>query len=402
MHLNLAIIGGGAAGMSAAISAKRKNPSLSVAVIEKMPRVGKKLLATGNGRCNITNTGFQSAQYHSPGYAQGILFRFGYKQMHKFLFSLGLLLHVDEEDRVYPHSGTANSVVDAFRFSCEKEGIKLITGTPVTSVLKKDGRFVINGGDFTSEYLIIAAGGCASPVHGSDGSGFEIAKSLGHSVTRLYPALVPMLSDDKELKALKGVRLTDAVLTLKGTKYKRSGEIQFGDGTVSGIVAMELAAAAAALLDKGKKVTLSVDLLSWLPGGEKENYLRRVRKMRCALTPDDLLTGVFPKPLGIAVLKKAGVYSPSMKNAELSDSDIAKIVAVLTGFELNITGVKSFEHAQVTRGGVKTQELEAFTLRSKITENLYFAGETVDVDGYCGGFNLSWAIASGFIAGELG
>ncbi|MBQ6264407.1 MAG: NAD(P)/FAD-dependent oxidoreductase [Clostridia bacterium] len=398
-RFDVIIIGGCASGLVAAINAHRLYPEMSIAVVEKLPRTGKKILATGNGRCNLTNINTRCGCYTNGGFAKTALEKYSVEKSLEFFSSLGLKTYTDSEGRVYPTSNTAASVVDALRFNLD--GIEVITGEAVTDVKKQDGGFVLNN-EYRCNYLITATGGKASPSQGSDGSGYALAKALGHTVTNLYPALVPLTADPAVTKPLKGVRIHNAVITLE--KNGKSicparGEILFTDSGISGIAAMELAASLERIKEKGADIFAVIDLAPDMSREEIIEYLTVLRKEN-RRDFDSLLTGIIPKAAGIAVLKKSGVKSTI---SGFSENEIKIISEHIKQFRIKVTGTKGFDCAQVTSGGVRTDEINNETMESLICENLFFAGEIIDVDGICcGGFNLQWAWSSGLTAGELG
>ena len=396
------IVGGCSSGIVAAINAKRINPDIRIAILEKLPRIGKKLLATGNGKCNLTNETAAMHDYVGKEFASFALERYSPGKIKDFFKSLGLLCYTDSCARVYPESNTASSVVDALRFELERLGIEVYCDTAVTDIKhKKD--FVING-EYVCKKLIIAAGGKASPSQGSDGSGYALAKSLGHSITKLYPALVPLCASPEITKPMKGVRVRNVNLTLKGDKTiaQTSGEILFTDYGLSGIAAMELASSARKYINTVKCNPFTyIDFMPDMSYDELVDYLLNLNNIKGFTNIDNLLTGFLPKAVGIAICKAAKLYKADKLISELSEKDIRKIAGIVKKFPLEVTGAKDFKDAQVTSGGIKTSEIDEKTMKSKICDNLYFAGEIIDVDGGCGGFNLQWAWASGMLAGEL-
>ncbi len=402
-NYDLAVIGGCSAGLVAAINAKRIQPKLSVAVIEKLPRIGKKLLATGNGKCNITN---MQALYHSyvnRGFAEYALESYPPEKIIEFFASLGLLTYSDSCGRVYPESNMAASVVDALRFELERLGIDVYCDTPVTEIRKAKNGFSVNG-EFFCEKIILAAGGKASPPQGSDGSGFALAKSLGHKITPTVPSLVPLNASSEITRPLKGVRARNVNLTLKGDKIlaKTQGEILFTDYGLSGIAAMELAAPAQKYIDAVKCNPFTfVDFLPDMAYNELLDYLKNLNKIKGFCTVDNFLTGILPKPLGIAICKACKLYKADRLISSLSEKDLHSVAEKIKNFPLEITGTRGFVNAQVTSGGIKVDEINEKTMESKLCKNVYFAGEIIDVVGGCGGFNLQWAWASGMLAGEL-
>ena len=400
---DLAIIGGCSAGLVAAINAKRINPSLNIAVIEKLPRTGKKLLATGNGKCNITNLYALDHGYVNKGFASFALNAYNPQRVISFFESLGLLTYADSCGRVYPESNMAASVVDALRFEVERLNISVLCDMPVTDVRKSDGGFIINGDTFCKK-LILAAGGKSSAPQGSDGSGFELAKKLGHTLTDTVPALVPLNSKPEITKPLKGMRARNVTLTLKGEKIlaKTQGEILFTEYGLSGIAAMELAAPAQKYINSVKRNPFTIiDFLPDMIYDELFDYLKNLNKIKGFCKIENLLTGILPKTVGTAICKACNLYNSEKLISELNDKDLRRIAEKIKNFSLEITGTRGFLNAQVTSGGIKTDEINEKTMESKICKNLYLAGEIIDVDGGCGGFNLQWAWASGMLAGEL-
>lgn len=396
------IVGGCSAGIVAAINAKRLNPGTKVAILEKLSRIGKKLLATGNGKCNLTNLYASEHGYTNNDFASYALSKYNPEKIADFFESLGLLCYADSCGRVYPESNTAASVVNALRFEIERLGIDVYCDTPVTDIRKKKD-FVINN-EFTCKKLLIAAGGKSSPSQGSDGSGYALAKMLGHSVTNLYPALVPLCASPEITKPMKGVRVRNVDITLKGDKKiaQTSGEILFTEYGISGIAAMELSAKAQKYIDTVKRNPFTViDFMPQMAYNELIDYLKNLNKIKGFCNIDNLLTGFLPKAVGIAICKAAKLYKSDRLISELDEKEIRIIAEKIKNFSLEVTGTKGFANAQVTSGGVSVKEIDEKTMQSKICDGLYFAGEIIDVDGGCGGFNLQWAWASGMLAGEV-
>ncbi len=400
---DLAVVGGCSAGLAAAINAKRLCPDLKIAVVEKLPRVGKKLLATGNGKCNLTNLSALDHGYVNRGFAAFAMSNYPPEKIIDFFASLGLLTYSDSCGRVYPESNMAASVVDALRFELERLGVDVICDTPVTEIKKSGKGFCVNGEIFC-EKLILAAGGKASAPQGSDGSGFDLAKKLGHTVTETVPALVPLNSKPEITKPLKGVRVRNVELTLKGEKTiaKTQGEILFTDYGLSGIAAMELAAPAQKYINSVKcNPFTNIDFLPDMAYDELCEYLQNLSKIKGFCKIENLLTGVLPKAVGIAICKATDLYNSEKLISDLSAKEMRSVAEKIKKFPLEITGTRGFLNAQVTSGGVKVSEINEKTMESKICKNLYLAGEIIDVDGGCGGFNLQWAWASGMLAGEM-
>lgn len=396
-----AVIGGCAAGMVAAITAKRKNPKLNIVVVEKLPRLGKKILATGNGRCNLTNLNAKSEDYANSAFVEAVFAKFPPEKVIDFFESMGLLTYSDSEGRVYPRSNMAASVLDALRFEIDGLGIDVICDTAVTDIKKSKSGFIINN-SIECNRLLMATGGKASPSQGSDGSGYNLAEKLGHSVTKLYPSLVPLTVKDN-VKALKGIRARNVKLTLKNHRILKTtcGELLFTDNGISGIAAMELAAEAEKSISDVKSNAFTyIDFLPELQEKELVDYLIKISNIKGRNTVDMLFSGVLPKTIGIEICKAEKLYKQDKKISQLNRNDIVSAARKAKCFELEISGTKGFANAQVTSGGVSVNEINPLTMESKLCKGLFFAGELIDVDADCGGYNLQWAFASGMLAGK--
>jgi len=402
-HYDVIIIGASAAGLSAAITAARGGAQ--AALLEKLPRAGKKLLATGNGRCNLSNAAAARHDYRNADFAAAALAQCPVGDTLDFFRSLGLLTYTDAAGRIYPMSNTAASVSDALRAGTAVAGVNLFCDTAVVSIAKTDSLFAAEtqcGEDGTTAILrapklVLAAGGKAAPKQGSDGSGYALARQLGHSITPLAPSLVPLVTQTRAVKALKGLRVHDAVLRLtRGDTLlgETRGEILFTDYGISGIAAMELSRFAAFSLP----AQLTLDLLPALTATELRDFLETQAKTRTAHAAELLLSGLLPKAMGLAVYKVAGI--PLCTLGDLRETDIAALVQAAKAFPLTVTATKDFAAAQVTAGGIAVTEFHPQTLESRICENFYCAGEILDIDGGCGGFNLQWAWSSGILCGR--
>lgn len=393
-NYDVIIIGGGASGLACAINCGRLHPEFHIAVLEKLPKAGKKILATGNGRCNLSNKGCLTHAYKNSSFSSGALHTYTPERTLDFFKTLGLITFCDSDGRIYPSSNSASSVLDALRFNIP-ENVEILTESGAESAQKTNGKFIVNG-KFSCTYLIIACGGKASKSQGSDGSGYPLAKSLGHTLTKLSPALCPLKADTSITKSLKGIRIHKAVLSLENGESTK-GEILFTDYGLSGIAAMELAHN----IKADEKSTLKIDLMPEMTNDEIIKYLQTVIHSGSKREFDDLLSGLLPKSAGISVCKQAGVYCASRKLSTVNEKEIFKIASAIKCFSLTVTGTRGFDAAQITSGGVNVNEINPATMESLICPNLYFAGEIIDVSGGCGGFNLQWAWSSGLLAGEL-
>ncbi len=382
---DLAIVGACAAGITAAIQAARHYPERRIILLERLPRIGKKLLATGNGRCNLSNIACDSHCYHAGAFTAPALQRFPPGETLAFFRSLGLLCYQDSAGRIYPMSNTASGVLDTLRAGLERSGVELRCDTPVERVQQTEQGFVIND-SIAAEKLILATGGKAAPAQGSNGSGYALLRALDHSVTPLTPALVSLTAPQEQTKALAGLRVHDAVL--RDGENRVRGEILFTAGGLSGIAAMDMSR----FLERFP-CELELDLLPALTQEELREHT-----LQCAALPVELvLTGLLPKMVGHAVCRAAGI-TPGQ---EVGEAQWERICYSAKHFPLQITGTRGFENAQITRGGAALAEFDAETLASRHCPGLYCAGELLDVDGACGGYNLQWAWSSGLLAGLL-
>lgn len=401
-NFDLGIVGGCASGLVAAINAKRKLEDYNIIIFEKMPRVGKKLLSTGNGRCNMTNVNALSHNYTNADFTKSAFASYPPEKVIEFFNNLGVLTYTDECGRVYPRSNNATSVLDALRFEVESLGITVLTEYEVNSVKNDNGKFIINN-YYCCSKLIIAAGGKSSSAQGSDGSGYKLAKSFGHSITKLYPSLVSLNTAPDSVKSFKGIRAVNVGLKLENGYEEDSsyGEILFKDNGISGIAAMELASGAEKFLVSRTTPILHVDFLPEYDKSSLCSYLDKIVENKKGQPMDNLLSGIIPKAIGIAILKASGIYYGGAVVEQFSENMISAVADLIKDMSFEIKGTKGFNDSQVTCGGIKVSEIDSTTMKSKLVSNLYFCGEIIDVDGRCGGFNLQWAFASGLLAGEL-
>ena len=403
MNARVMIIGGGAAGLCAACAlAKRGFEPL---VLEGQARVGKKLLATGNGRCNLTNMGAEETRYHGDTKAISVVFqRYPPQKVRAFFRSLGLETVEETEGRVYPMSRQAASVLDALRLTIPAYGGTIQTEAPVATLRRNErGRFEAqdeSGAIYTARRVLVATGGLAAPKLGGNGSGVRLFQALGHTSSASFSTIVPLKTDSTLVRALKGQRVhcTIAMEANQRTLREENGEVLFGDGSLSGIAAMQLARNAQEVLRKGGQ---PVAILRLVNGSTKEwiDELKR-RKDRCPFYPmEDFLSGICPKRVGMEIVKAAKIALAKRADA-LTQDEIARLAEHLCAWRFPITGVQGFEHAQATSGGVRLNEFDWNTMQSKYVNGLFAAGEVLNVDGDCGGYNLQWAWASALTAAD--
>lgn len=390
---DIAVVGAGASGIVAAITAKRAYGKLSVLLIDALPKIGKKILATGNGRCNITNLKADGKSYNTKA-VSSVIQTVSPEKVIEFFSSIGLECIADNESRIYPMSNTAASVLDCLRFEIERLGIEVLNDTKVTSVNKKNECFVIND-NIECRKVIVTTGGKAAPSQGSDGSGYALLKAFGHSVTHLYPGLV-QLTVKENLKFLKGVKVKASVC-LKSTSGKvldkSVGEVLFADYGLSGIAVMDISRSV-----KDKNCICVLDILPDLSKESVIDFILKAKERNPSLLFEDALCGILPRKVGYLIIKNSGFNQDIRMNA-LKHNDIVRFVENMKNCSFTVKGTKGFENAQITIGGVDFSEFNQKTLESNKVNGLYCAGEILDVDAMCGGFNLQWAWSSGIVAG---
>ena len=401
MKTEIAVIGGGASGLMAAITAKKSGKE--VIILERKDRILKKVLITGNGRCNITNVNANISNYFGKNISsvENILNRFTPHDTMDFFNELGIVCNEENRGKVYPLSGQASSVVDALRFEAEKLGIKIETEFYVRKIEKDGFKFRIYSEDrkkIEAGRVIIAAGGQSYPELGSNGSGFELAKELGHSVTKLSPSIVQLKTEKYQVKGLQGIK-TDVAVTAYGDNKKictYDGELLFTDYGISGNVVFNISF----VMPLYKNVEFEIDFMEKFDYNELYEMLKERKRILSHLTMENYFNGMINKKLGQFLSKVSGIEKLSKPVKDLNDSDIRKLCTVLKKYRVKILETTGFKNAQVTAGGGSLDEVNTETLESKIVKGLYFSGEVLDVYGECGGFNLQWAWASGHIAGE--
>ncbi len=398
----VAIIGAGPAGLMAAITASKKT---TVVLIEKNETVGRKILATGNGRCNLTNRFAEVGRYHSRNLdvVEGVLKQFDQFQAMKFFEGLGIVLKEEDNGRIFPRTNQAQTVVDALAHELKNPNLTLKTSTIVKSI-SKEGQFfkilLTDGEVIFSEKLILSTGGKAAHYLGSSGDGLFWAKLLGHTVTPTYPALVPIETVETWPQTISGLRVEGkSTVTLDGKVIsEKSGDILFTHFGLSAPAIMAHAGTLAPHLGQDLKVHL--DLFPDISVKELDQTLAKVIESTGKKALKNSLSGLIPNNLAPVVLELLGLNA-ERKSAEVSKIDRLKIAELLKNLTLTVKGLRPFKEGQVTSGGVSFDDVNPDTLESKKIPGLYFAGEILDVNGDSGGFNLQWAWSSGHLAGEL-
>ena len=411
-------IGGGASGLMAAIAAAERGAK--VTLLERNRQVGKKILVTGNGRCNLTNLDQDLSHYRGgePGFAAAVLGEFGLSETLERFKRMGVHTR-SRNGYLYPYSDQASSVADALRMEAEHLGVKLALGNQVLALEAlpegKGARFAARteGWTYEGDACVLAAGSAAAPATGSDGSGYALAESLGHRLIKPLPALVQLRCRERFYERLAGLRMEAAVRVLadgKETACDR-GEVQFTRNGISGIPVFQVSRHAVRALDEGRKVEVSLNLLPQIPGGscglsaEKEEEEAALEAFLRARIRDGgykqgeaFFTGLFHEKMALCLLERAKI--PKNKKAGAwTEEELERLLSVIRDFRTAVVSGGSFEQAQVCSGGVDTSEICPQTMESRLVPGLYFAGEVVDIDGACGGYNLQWAWSSGHVAG---
>ena len=397
--MTIGIIGGGASGMAAAITAA-ENKDNKIILLERQARVGRKLQATGNGRCNLTNLNTAPQHYHgdSPAFVCPALEHFPVEKTLSWFRSLGLYTVAEPSGRIYPYSDQANSVVDVLRFGLQKENIELKTGFEVTKIRRAPQGFTLESSEeaIQCDKLIIACGGLAGTKLGGSMSGYKLLRSLGHRCTKLRPTLVQMKSSWNGCTALKGVRANCRVEILHNSALHSAstGELQFTEYGLSGPVIFEVSR------DTCQGAGWSARL-DFLPEETEAALLEELKTRRCRDLPvEELLTGMLHNRLGRVLTQTAGLKAQHSVST-LKDADLQEICRLVKHLEVPLTEPLGMDTAQVTAGGISTDEFDPITMESRLVPGLFACGEVLDIDGDCGGYNLQWAWSSGYLAGKM-
>ncbi|PKK97090.1 MAG: aminoacetone oxidase family FAD-binding enzyme [Tenericutes bacterium HGW-Tenericutes-3] len=398
-RIKIGIIGGGASGIFAGIVASRNNTD--VTIFEKNNRIGKKILATGNGRCNYTNINASENAYNHPSFTKDVLMQFSAQKTIEFFKELGIEPKIEDFGKAYPLSEQASSIVDVFLYELERLNIDVKTDAYVKEITKKGNQFVItlaDGKTYQSDKVILATGGKAMPSTGSDGLGYPIARKFGHHISTIFPALVKLKLDSPYLKSLNGVKISSTVQLLNNNQViqEETGDILFASYGISGPTILDLSRKANELLNNKETPIINVKLLNQMT---KEEVYKRFEKA-IDKPVDFSLVGLINKRIIPALIKNAGIEKNNTLVCDLSKIEKEILIDSLFNWYFKISGSKGFEDAQVTAGGIDIHEINQYTLESKIVPGLYFTGEVIDIDGICGGYNLQWAWSSGYVAAK--
>lgn len=403
MPKKVGVAGGGAAGLMAAITAARLGAQ--VTILERNDRLGKKILATGNGKCNLGNRCLSASEYYTSGdsgFVGECLECFGTKETIRFFEELGLELK-DKNGYLYPACEQAGAVLDVLRYEAAALGVGLVTECRVRQIERDAGNGKIlvrgDGGGFLFDSLVLACGGRAAPKTGSDGSGFLLAGQIGHSIVPVVPALVQLRCREDFLKSVSGVRAEAVVSLLHQQKgISERGELQLTDYGISGIPVFQLSRTVNYILQKQKEAEISIDFLPWHTKEEFHRLCTVRRQLLRNRTVEEYFTGLVHKKLVLLFLRLAGLKAG--ESVDKADPEkIRRFYSLCRDFRVHVTGSNSFDNAQVCAGGIPLWEITR-NMESRMTPGVYPAGELLDVDGRCGGYNLQWAWCSGYLAGR--
>ena len=401
---NMLIIGGGAAGLVAGIQLLRGGAA--VTVCERAPRVGKKLITTGNGTCNIGNRDLTVSHYHGadPDFVRPALSAFSAQDAVAFFASIGVDVVTRADGKMYPRCLQASAVLDCLRATFADLGGTLCTETEIVRLTPHKGGVTAvsaNGDTMTADRVLVCTGGAASPSCGGSTGGYALLESLGHKRMPLFPSVVPLKTDTTYLRAVKGIR-TDATLTLLIDGHAvaaHTGELLFTEYGLSGPVTLQIARVVGDWERKQRgRATARIDLLPELDSHALTALLRGRRALDGGHRPLELFfTGLLHNRVGQTVIRAAGL-SLTDAASSLTDRDIATLVRGIKAWEVAVTGTTGLAHAQVTAGGIATADFDPATMRSRLCDRVFAAGEVLDIDGDCGGFNLHFAFASATLA----
>lgn len=396
------IVGGGASGMVAAIAAAWEGAQ--VTMIEHQNKLGKKILSTGNGKCNLTNEVMTAKCFRGEdtSIVESVLKAFGYQKTLAFFESLGVLTK-SRQGYIYPLSEQASAILDVLVMEVERLAVDVVLGEHVMDVSERKGQFAVVTENKTryADAVILATGGKAASVLGSDGSGYALAKRFGHTISPVVPALVQLRGKGNYFKQVAGVRTNAKVSVLVDGNCQAfdTGELQLTNYGISGIPVFQISRFAAKALHEKKTVQVEIDFLPELDDSGFRTLIEARKKQHSQKTAEDFFVGIFNRKLIGLFLKQA--YIPlHLKASEIRMDKWEKLFVLCKHFRVEIEETNPFEQAQICAGGVRTVEINGNTMESVLVKDLYITGELMDIDGICGGYNLQWAWATGFLAGK--
>ena len=396
------VLGGGAAGIVAAIAAAEENPNCSVLLLEKNPRIGKKLLATGNGRCNLDNETISLAYYFTSDQktAAKMLENMAHCDPLDWFRRHGLLFRSDESGRVYPYSNQASDVLNLLLDWLERCSVEVRCDCTVSDIKRKARGYqvIANGESIYADAVICAMGGKAGPQFGTDGFALDFAQRCGCRIQQPYPCLVPLNCNKKQISGLSGIRVKGEVSLYDGQRliHKENGEIQFTDYGISGIAVFQLSG----FLNRLRQAEIHLDLFPQWSEPELCRFLMERSRLFPNGTVSDFMTGLLHHRVGIAVWKACGLGKEERKLSTLSPEEWGKLAHSLKQWRFSELSPTDWKNAQTTGGGIALSQLESDSFQLRGCDGLYFVGETVDCAGFCGGYNLHWAFGSALMAAK--
>lgn len=403
--MRIVIIGGGASGIMAALAAVENGHE--VIILERNDRIGKKLLATGNGRCNFTNESLNFENYYSEDseFFKYALSSFDNEKAKDFFKSIGIEYTVEDRGKVYPLTLQASSFLNSLRMELDFKGVKIIENSFVQKVVKKNEGFILkikDREDFFAHKVIVATGGRSMPKSGSDGKGYQILESFGHKMNKTMPGLVQINLDSSYLKHLSGVKIVgDLKLYVKNELIGSTrGDILFTDYGISGPTVFDITRKVQMSLEKTKEVYVEIPLVNNREITEdfKDELVYRFNSLS-HMSFEQALVGVVNKKIIFLISKDLDIpFKTPMSDLKLKD--LENIANLISGYRAKVTGTQGYGNSQVTIGGISTIDFNDKTMESKLVKGLYAVGEVLDVDGDCGGYNLQWAWSSGYLAGK--
>lgn len=405
---DLIVVGTGAAGLIAAIVAARENRS--VLLLEKLPKIASKLKATGGGRCNLTNTLSNEAFMEKFGrdgrFMQDALAHFDHKKLTTFMQEIGVETHAPDGFRIFPTSHSSATIIAAFELEIQKRGVELLCDQKVEEILTEDGKVTgvrTKNEQFLCQNLIIATGGLGYPTLGAEGDGYALASKLGHSITELSPAMMPLKTQQTWVANCKADTIAKVELRVNIKKYSKlraKGDLIFTNNGIRGPVVLDFAREVTPLLAKYGKVPLLLNLTK----GKNENELLEHLKKESQKDPSkntlELIKTLLAEPLSREICTLAEVAFDA-RFSKLEGAKRARLISLLAWTPLDVIGHDGFKMAMITRGGISLKEIDPKTMQSRLIKGLYFCGEVMNLDGPCGGYNLQWSFASGALAGRL-
>lgn len=397
------VVGGGPAGMMAAISAANKN---EVILIEKNPKLGKKLFITGKGRCNVTNSKDISEFFDNipvnPTFLYSSLYTFTNENTMDFFNKLGVELKVERGNRVFPKSDKSSDIIKGLEKELVNKKVEVILNSNVVEVSKSENKInyltLDNGNKVYGDFFIFATGGVSYPQTGSTGDGYRFSKELGHSVVEPKAALVPIEVKEEYIKDLQGLSLVNVELSIKEnekTLYKEFGEMIFTHFGISGPIVLS----ASRVVNNRKNLKAVINLK---PALTKEELDKRIQKDFIKYANKDFknsLNDLLPQKLINTIIKLSNIDENKKVNS-ITKEERKTLVDLLQNLKFEIKGLRPIAEAIITSGGINTKEIDPSTMKSKIVDNLYFAGELIDIDAYTGGFNIQIALSTGYLAGS--